>query len=386
MEPIAAPIVVIGAGLAGYTVIRELRKLDTSVPITLITSDAGDFYAKPALSNALAQGKSAAQLVTTCAEAMAAQLGITLLNHTQVHGINTATHTIATTRGELRYAKLVLALGADPIRLPLEGDAAEAVMSVNDLSDYAAFRDRLEHARHVAILGAGLIGCEFANDLASAGYRVTVIAPSSRPLANLLPEAAGRAVSQGLEKAGVYWIFGRRAAAVSQRARGGVELTLDDGNTLEADLVLSAVGLRPRTALARAAGIAVNRGITVNARLESSAPDVYAIGDCAEIDGQVLPYVQPIMQAAKSLAKTLAGEDTAVTFLPMPVIVKTPACPVATQPVPQETTGAWQCAQTADGLRMVCMGPDSRLIGFALTGKCTAERAALTKQLTGRLA
>lgn len=377
------PIVIIGAGLAGYSVIRELRKLDATAPVTLITSDAGDFYAKPALSNALAQGKTAAQLVTTPAAAMAAQLNITLLNHTVVHGIDTAARTLTTARGTLHYARLVLALGADPIRLNLGGDAADAVMSVNDLSDYTAFRERLEQAKHVAILGAGLIGCEFANDLASVGYRVTVIAPSSQPLPNLLPEAAAQAVSQGLEKAGVYWMFGRRAEAVSRRPRGGVELTLDDGGTLEADLVLSAVGLRPRTELARAAGIAVNRGIMVNARLETSATDVYAIGDCAEIDGQVLPYVQPIMQAAKSLAKTLAGEATAVRFPPMPVVVKTPACPVAAQPVPREMDGTWRYEQTTDGLRMVCTAPDSRLIGFALTGKCTAERATLAKQLAG---
>jgi len=380
------PIVIIGSGLAGYTVIRELRKLDAATPITLVTSDAGDFYAKPALSNALTQGKTAAQLVTTPAAAMAAQLDVTLFSHATVLGVDTAARAVSTTRGTLRYAKLVLALGADPIRLSLDGDAADAVMSVNDLSDYVAFREHLERARHVAILGAGLIGCEFANDLAGAGYRVTVIAPSSRPLANLLPEAAGRAVSQGLEKAGVYWIFGRRAVAASHRTLGGVELTLDDGSSIEADLVLSAVGLRPRTEPARAAGIAVNRGIAVNARLETSAAEVYAIGDCAEIEGQVLPYVQPIMQAARSLAKTLTGEATAVRFPPMPVVVKTPACPVATQPVPPAMAGAWQCEQTADGVRMVCTGPDSRLIGFALTGKCTAERAALMKHLTGQLA
>ncbi len=377
------PIVIIGAGLAGYTVIRELRKLDAATPITLVTSDAGDFYAKPALSNALAQGKSAAQLVTTPAEAMAAQFNITLLNHATVLGIDTTARTVTTTRGTLPYARLVLALGADPIRLNLSGDAADAVMSVNDLADYAAFRERLEQARHVAILGAGLIGCEFANDLAATGYRVTVIAPSAHPLANLLPEVAGQAVTQGLAEAGVYWIFGRRAVAASQRPRGGVELSLDDGGTIEADLVLSAVGLRPRTELARAAGIAVNRGIVVDAHLQTSAPEIYAIGDCAEIEGQVLPYVQPIMHAAKSLAKTLAGEATAVAFPPMPVVVKTPACPVATQPVRPEMEGVWHCEQTTDGLRMVCAAPDSRLIGFALTGKRTTERMALAKQLAG---
>lgn len=377
------PIIVIGAGLAGYTVIREVRKLDATVPITLITADAGDFYAKPSLSNALAQGKTAAQLVTTPAEAMASQLGITLLSHTQVTAVYPAERIVLTSRGEIGYGKLVLALGADPIRLELAGDAANEVMSVNDLVDYAAFRERLEHARHVAVLGAGLIGCEFANDLASAGYRVTVVAPSAQPLPALLPEAAGQALTGRLAQEGVYWIFGRRAEAVAHRARGGLELTLDDDSTVEADLVLAAVGLRPRTQLAADAGIMVDRGIAVNANLATSSPDVYAIGDCAEIEGQVLPYVQPIMHAAKALAKTLTGEAAMISFPPMPVVVKTPSCPVAALPAPRGAAGVWSMEQADDGLRMVFSTGDRPVAGFALTGRCTAERMALTKQLGG---
>jgi rubredoxin-NAD+ reductase len=375
------PIVIIGAGLAGYTVIREVRKLDATVPITLITADAGDVYAKPSLSNALAQGKTAIQLVTTPAEVIAAQLGVTLVNHARVSEIRTATRTVVTTRGGFRYGKLVLALGADPVRLPLQGDAASAVMSVNDLGDYVAFREQLAHAQHVAILGAGLIGCEFANDLAAAGHRVTVIDPSDRPLASLCPAPAGQAVQQSLERSGVYWAFGRRAQAVSHRAHRGVELTLDDGSRIEADLLLSAVGLRPRTALAQTAGLAVNRGIVVDQRLESSVAGVYALGDCAEIEGRVLPFVQPIMHAARALAKTLAGDATAVSFPPMPVIVKTPACPVAIQPAPQDCVGDWHVTAAEDGLRMVFATQDRPVAGFVLTGGRAAERAALTKQL-----
>ena len=381
MNPIAPQFVVIGSGLAGYTVIRELRKLDAATPVTLISADAGDFYAKPSLSNALAQGKSAAQLITTPAEAIATQLGVTLMSHTRVNEIRAQTQTVVTTRGEVRYSRLVLALGADPVRLPLQGDAVGAVLSVNDLGDYAVFREQLGRAQHVAILGAGLIGCEFANDLATAGHRVTVVDPSDRPLARLLPAPAGQAVQQALQKAGVYWVFGRRAQAVSHRARSGVELTLDDGSSIEADLVLSAVGLRPRTALAQAAGLVVGRGIVVDRRLETSMSGIYAIGDCAEIDGQVLPYVQPIMHAAKALAKTLSGDATVVSFPPMPVVVKTPACPVATQPAPPEAVGNWLTEEGEDGLRMVFSTADHAVAGFALTGGRTAERANLVKQL-----
>ena len=135
------PIIVLGSGLAGYTVVRELRKLNRDIPITLVTRDSGDYYSKPMLSNAFAQNKDAASLVLTRAADMAKQLDIKLLVETDVHAIHRAGKQLDTTSGMLEYDKLVLALGADPIRIPLQGDAADEVLSVNDLADYAKLRE-----------------------------------------------------------------------------------------------------------------------------------------------------------------------------------------------------------------------------------------------------
>ena len=145
------PIVVLGSGLAGYTLVRELRKLDRDVAITLISQDSGNYYSKPMLSNALAQGKTAESLVITVAADMARQLGITLLHHTQVSGIRRARKELQTSAGVIEYGRLVLALGADPIRLPLQGNAADAVVSVNDIEDYAKFRGAIVSAKQIAI-------------------------------------------------------------------------------------------------------------------------------------------------------------------------------------------------------------------------------------------
>ena len=139
---------------------------------------------------------------------MAGQLGINLLPHTEVHAIHAAGKRLDTTSGALEYYKLVLALGADPIRIPLQGDAAECVLSVNDLADYVRLREALVAAKSIAIMGGGLIGCEFANDLAVAGYTVTVIDPSAYPLSSLMPEAAGKQLLEPLKKIGVTWRFG----------------------------------------------------------------------------------------------------------------------------------------------------------------------------------
>ena len=367
------PIVIIGSGLAGYTVLREFRKRDQATPVTLVTTDDGHFYSKPNLSNALAAGKSAAQLVSTPVEKMAADLNVLIHTHTRVSAIDTAARKIRWTDGETGYSKLVLALGADPIPHGLNSEGAEHVYAVNDLQDYRIFRNALRPDSRVAILGGGLIGSEFANDLAIAGHKVDVIHLGPWPLERLTPEPVGRALAQALSGKGVGWHFGRTAKSISPTAHG-VELTLDDGSTVEADIVLSSIGLRSRTQLAASAGLNVNRGIVVDTLLQTSAPDVYAVGDCAEVNGQVLPYVLPLMQQARALAATLAGEATEVRYPVMPVVVKTPALPLAVLP-PATNTGSWQVGHTVDGICALHQDNNGVLQGFALTGKLAAQRS-----------
>ena len=382
------PVVVLGSGLAGYTLVRELRKLNRNLAITLITRDSGDYYSKPMLSNALAQGKSAEALVITAAAEMAGQLDFTLLQNTEVSGIDRAQKLLRTSSGTVEYDRLVLALGADPIRLPLQGDAADAVVSVNDLADYAKFRGALESAKqgakHIAIIGGGLIGCEFANDLAAAGYAVTIIDPATHPLSGLIPEQAGKQLLEPLAALGAAGRFGVAVKAVDRQA-SGYALTLTDETTLHADLVLSAVGLRPRVELARSSGLAVNRGIAVDAQLRSSDVDIFALGDCAEIEGRVLPYVLPIMHASRALAQVLTGKDARVAFPAMPVVVKTPAHPVAVLPVARDAIGAWRDLtndqEIKRGTKLGFFDEQNRLQGFALTGEYAAERSAMVKQL-----
>jgi rubredoxin-NAD+ reductase len=375
------PIIVLGSGLAGYTVIRELRKLNRDIPITLVSRDSGDYYSKPMLSNAFAQNKDATSLVITPAVEMAKQLNIKLLAHTEVRAIHPVIKQLETTAGSLQYDKLVLALGADPIRIPMQGDAAEAIMSVNDLADYAKLRDALVTVQSIAIMGGGLIGCEFANDFAAAGYAITVIDPGAYPLASLMPEQAGKQLLEPLKKLGVKWHFGTSVQRVD-KASAGYTFTLADGRTIPTDLVLSAVGLRPRTQLARETGITVNRGIVVNERLCSSDDSIYALGDCAEIEGKVLPFILPIMHAGRTLARVLNGEDTTVNFPAMPVVVKTPAHPIAISPVARDAVGTWQVLATGQGIKMGFFDTLNNLTGFVLTGEYAGERNAMTKKLS----
>jgi rubredoxin-NAD+ reductase len=378
-DPSAAPVVIIGTGLAGYTTARELRKLDTDTPLELITSDDGHFYSKPMISNALGREQQALDLPTGDAAKMASDLDARIRTRACVEAIDVSAKRLHLNGETLSYSRLVLALGADPVRLELAGDA-DALLSVNDLDDYARFRDAIAGRRRVLVLGAGLIGCEFANDLANAGYQVEVVELFDYALGRLAPREAGEALSEALAERGVTWHFG---AACERVERDGeiLRVSLANGCTLSADAVLSAVGLRPRIALAEAAGLEVDRAIVVNRLLCTSDPFIYALGDCMQIEGLVLPFIMPIMHAARALAKTLSGEPTELRYPAMPVVVKTPAHPAVVSPPSPGSDGQWQVERDQDGVRALYLDSAGATLGFVLTGKHVAEKAALSKEL-----
>ena len=379
----ARSVVVIGSGLAGYGLVRELRRKDEAVSITVLTSDGGEGYSKPMISTGYTKDLNAEKLAAQSAEELAEQLNVTVRARTLVASIDTQSQVVRLEGGEaLPYSELVLALGAELIRPPIGGDAAEDVLGVNDLDDYRRFQDLLaaKGAKKVAIIGAGLIGCEFTNDLLNGGFTVEAVDPMGWCLPTLLPEQSGRAVQAALEEKGATFHFGPLATEVN-RAGEGYAVTLNNGETIEADAVLCAVGVRPRTTLASDAGIEVNRGIVTDRQLRTNAPNVYAMGDCAEVAGHVLVYVAPLMAAARALAATLAGEVTDVSYPAMPVAIKTPACPVVVSPPAKDAEGEWHFEGDAPDIKALFRSGAGELLGFALTGQAVKERMALAKEL-----
>ena len=384
-SPSRSAIVIIGSGLAGYTLVREIRKLDKTTPITLITREPGYFYSKPMLSTALAGKKEAAQLISTPAEGMAAQFEINILSQTNVSAIDADKKVVISSKGEIPYSQLVLALGADQIRIPIQGSAANEVMTVNDLEEYSQFREAIRNKKKIAILGAGLIGCEFANDLILGGYEVDVIDLAPQALGRLIPESAATALQTKLSDAGVRWHFNTTVQTVN-RTDDKLNVVLTNGSNIDCDFILSAVGLKPRVDLAKASGITTGVGIQVNRELQTNLPNVYALGDCAEVEGLVLPYVMPIMQAARALAQTLTGQRTALTYPAMPVMVKTPALPTVVSPPAKGSNGQWKTQDNEGGLEARFESDDGKLLGFVLMGTATTQRATLSKELPPILA
>lgn len=376
-------IVIIGTGLAGYNLAKEIRKQDGSTPIKMFSNDDGAFYSKPQLSTGFAKNKSAQELVSQSAEQMAEQLHAEIHIFSPITAIDTQAKTITCrNNGVHQYGKLILATGARCIEAPLTGDGFNHVYSVNDLLDYARFRTIAKHKKKVLIIGAGLIGCEYANDLLQTGFTVEIVDPMPTLLANLLPEKASASVVSALTAAGAKFHFDTVIDNIDNNSNGsGVIATLKNGETITADIVLSAIGVRPNLALANAAGIVTERGIVTDRQLQTSVSNIFAIGDCAQVEQHLLFYILPLMAQIKALAKTLSGEATRVSYAAMPVIIKTTLFPVVVNPPARSANGEWHYeVVTNQGVKALFKDSSGQLLGFALTGDQTFARAELEKQ------
>ncbi len=376
----SAPLLILGTGLAGYNLAREFRKLDSERPLCLVTADDGRFYSKPMISTGFAKGKEADELAMQTAEAMAEQLSAEILTHTRVTGIDPATRRVLTTQGQLAYSDLVLASGAEARRLPWAEALGERLLSINDLGDYARFRAAVAGKTEVIIIGAGLIGCEYANDLAAAGFSVRIVAPDTQVMAGLLPPEIAEAVQAGLEALGVQFYL-RQGVRDIQPGGAGIRVTLEDGTLVEGQQGLSAIGLVPGRALAEQAGIDAAHGIRVDRRLRTSAEHIFALGDCAEVGSLSLMYVMPLMAAARVLAQNLAGGDAELSYGPMPITVKTPACPLVVSPPLTATSGSWTITGEGADRRALFHDGSGQLHGYALTGALVSEKLQLNRQL-----
>ncbi len=309
-----AGIVIVGAGRAGWQMAEALRERDAALPITMVTACAGDVYDKPMLSVAFAKGLAPSALARESGAAAAARLNLRLLPHTHALHVTLTASALRTTRGVLRYAQLVLAHGAAPrelARLP-----AEFCWRINHLEAYRLFRKRLDAEasavpQRVAIAGAGLVGCELANDLALAGHAVTLLEAAGRPLAALVDAAASRELLAAWASLPISFEGGVRIERVS--ACGTVRhIDLADGRRIEAEHLVAATGLATPSRLAASAGLAWKEGIAVEpGTLRTTVANIHALGDCISIGGRPQRYIEPIARQARRIAATIVGADAA---------------------------------------------------------------------------
>jgi rubredoxin-NAD+ reductase len=383
------PIVIVGSGYAGYNLAEAIRNLDSQVDVVVLTQDQGLYYSKPALSTGLAMQQTAQDLVVELPLDRANRLNISIVTHCTVERLDTKAKQLFTNVGQQPYGQLVLAQGAHAIKIPFEGDASANVISVNDIQDYRRYRDLLEGKKRVLLIGNGLIGCEFANDLSSVGKQVNVVGLTSWPMDRLVPESVGRKLQESLSAIGVNWWLENTVASINyiqpNSPDAGYSVTLKSGDVLEVDVIVSAVGLQARTKLAINGGITCGVGIKTDTRLMTNVPHVYALGDCVEFNGQLQPYIAPIYWGIQALSRTLIGTFTEVSYPQMTVVVKTPVCPIILLAPPQGLSGQWVLEPSEKGQEAGMIArfnnDDGKLSGFVLQGDQVDQRKKLLEEM-----
>ena len=341
----ATGIVIIGGGHAGWAAAEAVRALDAEVPLTLVTACVGDRYLKPELSIAMSRGATRETLVRETATRAAQRIGLQLLPETFVIGLSPALHQLRTTRGTLSYTSLVIAMGARPA-LP-ELLPPQLCWRINDLAAWSGLKQKMQQGpKRIVIVGAGMVGCELADDFVRAGHQVTLLDIQSQPLAALLPPLASARLCAGLASAGVRFVGAVQVEGVALSQAGSKHVFTRDGQVFEADEVVAATGLVTDTRFALGAGLRMDKGIAVNdATLQTSAQDVYALGDCVSIDGAPCRFIEPISKQAKAIAHAILNKPYAGYAHTQPVIrLKTTSIPVVIHGLPS-ASAQWQVFQ-----------------------------------------
>ena len=327
-----AGTVIVGAGRAGWQMVQALRSRNQDMPITLVTSCNGDVYDKPLLSVALARDIAVEKMSREQGFEAARRLNVTLMAHTQAVSITASSRQLRTSRGTLPYQHLVLAHGAEARTLPQL--PAALCWRINHLQAYAKFRAVLGGApQSVAVVGAGLIGSELANDLALAGHSVTLLDVATRPLAGCLNADQSQQLLEAWKTLPLAFVGDVQVASVREQASTGSapvkRITTECGRVFTVDHIIIAAGLQTPNRLARSAGLTWNNGIDVHPEtLATSVEGIHALGDCIAIGGQVSRYIEPIGRQANTLAAAIAN-DTPVPYRQSktPLRIKTSSMP-----------------------------------------------------------
>jgi NADPH-dependent 2,4-dienoyl-CoA reductase/sulfur reductase-like enzyme/nitrite reductase/ring-hydroxylating ferredoxin subunit len=287
VKPASAPtsVVIVGAGAAGAACAEMLRREGYEGPVTLVGAEEPGPVDRPNLSKDYLAGNAPEEWIPLRTADFYRELNVELVVNDPVATIDIGAGKVRLTSGrELPYGGLLLATGAEPTKLSIEGAGLPHVRTLRTLADSREIISRAGQAKQAVVIGSSFIGLEVAAALRQRGLEVTVVGPDAVPLARVLGEEVGRFIRQVHESKGVVFRLGQRPTRIDER-----QVTLSDGSVLPADLVVVGIGVRPRTALAEAAGLKVDNGILVDDQLRTSAPSVWAAGDVARYPSQGRP-------------------------------------------------------------------------------------------------
>lgn len=298
-------LLLIGNGMAGVRTIEEILERDSSkYEITIIGEEKYTNYNRIMLSNVL-QNKMTVDEIITNPMQWYEENNIKLVNHDPAVAMDTERKEVTTESGlKLAYDKCIIATGSRAFILPIEGSQLEGVIGFRTIDDTLLMLEQAKKYKRAAVIGGGLLGLEAAKGLVDQGMEVTVIHLEKWLMETQLNEPAGNLLKKDLEKQGIQFLMEKKTTRIigTTRVEG---LEFSDGTTLEADVVIMSVGIRPVTQLAKDAGLTVERGIVVNDFMETSAADVYAVGECAQHNNMVYGLVAPLYEQGKVLADLL---------------------------------------------------------------------------------
>lgn len=307
-------LVVIGNGMApGRMLEHLLEKAPDAFDVTIFNAEPRVNYDRIMLSPVLSGEKSFDEIIIH-GDGWYIEHGIMLYKGHKIVEIDRSAKTVRSEHGEMvSYDKLVIAIGSLPYIIPVPGNDLAGVLTYRDLDDVQAMMLVAKSCGNAVVIGSGLLGLEAAAGLMEQGMTVTVVHLMPTLMERQLDPAAGYLLQRELERRGIRVITkANTKAIVGDRRVTAVQL--EDGTNIPADLVVMAVGITPNTQLAKTAGLDVDRGIVVNARMQTSDPDILALGECAEVGGACYGLVAPLYQMADVAAAHLAGE-TGVAFV-----------------------------------------------------------------------
>jgi nitrite reductase (NADH) large subunit len=300
--------VIVGGGVAGTTAAQNLRRLDPSAAVILLGEEPYPYYYRPRLWEFLAGEMEQSAIYYRPAEWYTVQKIDLRLNAT-VTGINPKEHSLTLAAGDaLSYDRLLLSTGASCFVPDIPGANLPGVFVLRTLQDAAVLREQASRSRRAVVVGGGLLGLETARALSTLPLEVTVVEIAPHLLPRQLDREGAQFLQARLESMGLRFITGVRTAAVTgESAATGIRL--EDGRSVDGELILFSAGVVPRVILARDAGLEVKKGIVVGPSMQTSTEDIFAAGDAAEFEGRTYGLIPPAIEQARAASQNMAGGE-----------------------------------------------------------------------------